>query len=226
MKPIEYKGKIFYYFYPLLLNNPLMNRNIKLTLLALLIPLLLDMMIACCPKHETEGGLYTNQKFYLNHLDNSGSTANIAITDSVIKKAYGIRLHLVRNRVAMSISPINYIAKSTYAGNPVHYYDGYFPVDSIVSFKIISKYDFDENHAAGSEITDYFKVYQDYSFTIAKNYFYNLNFHYLHAHELQFDVDILLMTTPTKNIKHQFKVQLKLSDGRLLEQETTTINLI
>ncbi len=205
-----------------------MIRNIKLTLFIFLIPFAIDVMIACKPRHATEGGLYRNKSFSLTNLDNSGNAAFITTSDTVPKQAYGIRLHLVRDKVVKISNNHFFFVQNAFADYPANYYNGYVPLDSIVSIQILTKNSFDNNHAANSEITDLFRVYQNYTFSELKHYFAKASVQYSHLSELQIDIDLLLMSVPSTlyNTGHQFKIRLKLSDGRILEQETTMIHLI
>ena len=221
-----FQGKFSLFLFSKLKTYPLMIKNIKVALLVLIFPLLVDMGIACTPNHKSDGGLYSNKSFSVSNLDNSGRNTFITTTDSVLKKAYGIRLHLVREIFVTNKSPQYIFIQSAYADSPPIYYHDYLPLDSIVSMQIFTINDFDDFHPAGSEITDYFKVYQNYSFTPIKEYLNKASKIYSHLSDLQVDIDMLLMTAPIINTKHQFKIQIKLSDGRILTQETTMINLI
>ena len=203
----------------------MMKKYIRLTFFMIIIPLVIDMMIACKPHHATEGGLYRNTGFTVNNLDNSGSSAFITSSDSVLRQAYGIRLHLVRDKVADIRNPLSQFVQSAYAEYPI-YYNGYFPLDSIVSIQIFTLSDFDTIHPANTEITDLFRVYQNYAYTIPKDYFSKISRQYSHLSDLQVNIDLLLMIAPSISKRQQFKIQMKLSNGKILEQETTMINLI
>ena len=203
------------------------TRKTKTLLCFLIIPLCIDMMVACfTPSRNVEGGYYKDKDFYVNNLDNSGRAAFITTSDSVLKQAYGFRLHLIRDKVAGISNPHSFFAQSAIADSPPSYVNGYFPEDTIVSVKIFTIYSFDQIHPANAEVSNCFKVYKNYSFTPVKDYFSNTRWIYSHANDLQLDLDFLLITIPTINTQHQFKIQIKLSDGRTLEQKTTLINLI
>jgi len=207
-----------------------MIKNIKVTLLILIIPLVVDMMIACHPSVSDisyTGGHYTNVGIFVNNLDNSGKEAVATISDSIPRQAYGFRLHLIREKLAVNNSPQYLFSQSVYADNlSSNYYNSdCYPIDSIVSFKIFTGYDFDSTHPANADVSDYFKVCDGNSFITVKDYFSFTSWVYP-AYELQTDIEILLMTTPTINTRHQFKIQVKLSDGRVLEQATPIVHLI
>ena len=86
--------------------------------------------------------------------------------------------------------------------------------------------DFDSNHLANSDISDYFKVYKKYSFTSIKDYLKNSNLVLFDESSLDMTFDLLLMTPPASSKQQKFKVQITLSDGRILEKETSEIKLI
>jgi len=40
------------------------------------------------------------------------------------------------------------------------------------------------------------------------------------------EIDLMLMTVPTINNRHQFKVRIELSNGHIFEEQTTEIELL
>jgi hypothetical protein len=167
---------------------------------------------------------------FLKNLDNSGE--NIVESESLQlnKNAYGIRLYLEREKVVVArAKPVNSIfiqsAYATSCGCPPEFI--YFPNDSIVSIKIFTANNFDNQHLENSDVTDYFRVAGLFStiesYVATLYYTYDYDFEYW-GRELK--LDLLLMTAPTANNKQQFEIQVALSDGRILKQKTIEIELL
>jgi hypothetical protein len=146
--------------------------------------------------------------------------------NQVVKTAYGIRSKIEHKKVVYqeaTHSGLFYAFKCD-CENP----DSIFTAkDSIVNIKIFTLNDFDDTFTADSDISKYFKVHQDELFqnidafvkSPAKRFEFG-------GWQLENIIDLLLINPPTKGKKHQFKVQYYLSDGRILEQITTPIDLI
>ena len=209
----------------------------KKLIIILLVPVveLFYSCISCedpCRDIVTKYGKFSHKELFLKNLDNSGE--QIIETDAlqINKNAYGIRLNLIIEKIngTVRLKAANSIFfQSAYALSydcPPEYI--YSAVDCIKSIKIFTLQDFDSQHSENSDITDYFKLsglyedVQDFSQTIG----YTLEFDIIEYLDTPFHIDILLMTAPTIENQHQFKVQIELSDGRILEQETTKIELL
>ena len=202
-----------------------------IVLFFLLVPVASFIFYSCCPCHiETQNGNYTHKTLFLKNLDNSGEKAVESESLQLNKNAYGIRLYLEREKIAVShAKQINSIfIQSAYATKcdcPPEFL--YFPSDSVVSIKIFTINKFDNQHLENSDITDYFRV--AHSFSTVENFVANL--HYIFADDFEYwgqelKLDLLLMTAPTANNKHQFEIQVTLSDGRILKQQTPEIELL
>jgi len=167
----------------------------------------------------------------LKNLDNSGEKAIETESLQINKNSYGIRLYLTREKSIIACikqKKIDFI-QSAYAQDvicPPEYI--FSPDDSIVSIKIVTINSFDNQHSENSDISDYFRVAHSYS-TI-ENYVANMLYTYPSDSEVFFEdklsIDLLLMTTSTTNNKQQFEVQVALSDGRVLKQQTLEIELL
>jgi len=167
-------------------------------------------------------------------LDNSGASAAETDSPQINKNAYGIRLFLTRERdiIARARQINSVLIQSVHAITiycPPKYI--YTARDSIISIKIFTINDFDNQHLAGADITSYFRTPRSFS-TVESlvadmgytswDYFGD-GWDYL-VRKLR--IDLLLMFAPTANNLHQFKVQVELSDGRILEQYTTEVELL
>jgi hypothetical protein len=199
----------------------------KKVIFLLLLPLMAEVVVSCCNCLEPVIQQYTNKTISVSNLDNSGQQPMLASSDTVIKKAYGIRLQLIREKMACLEKRQSLFISSAYAYTcrcpPAQEFR---PKDSVVSIKIYTLQAFDNTHLAGSDLTAYFKVYKAYSFSTIENFIKNSPVTLFDSEELEQTIDFLLMTAPAINVEHTFKVQFILSDGRTLEGETPTVKLI
>lgn len=196
----------------------------KKILFFLFLPLLTELVLSCCDCPETQTLHYTNKTMLLQHLDNSGSGPVVTTSGRVPKAAYGIRIDVVREKTAAHRKTLFLPAAYAYScGCPPPL--EILPRDSITAIRVFTLQDFDASHAAGSDVSGYFKSYTPYYFLSITDYLQKSRTVLLDESELSTRVDLLLMTPPALNTLHQFRVRLTLSDGRTLEQETTPIDL-
>ena len=175
---------------------------------------------------------YSHKTLILKNLDNSGEQAIESEALELNKNSYGIRLYLIRERNAIVRVRQSYslFFHSTYAFTPRTCLPAYIfsPTDSIISIKVFTLNNFDNQHPENSDITNYFKVAQSYS--DVKEHVANMRFTYEYDFETQFEkelkIDLMLMATTTTNNPHHFKIQVALSDGRIFEQQTSEIKLL
>ena len=197
----------------------------------LLVPIASVLFHACCPCDvETQHRNYSHKAIFLKNLDNSGEKIIESESLQLNKNAYGIRLYLTRekNVVACTKQMNSFFIQSAYATSckcPPEFL--YFPSDSIVSIKIFTVNNFDNQHSAGSDVTDYFRV--SGSFSVIESYVANMYYTYADDFEYwgqEINLGLLLMTAPTTNNKHQFEIQVTLSDRRILKEQTLEIELL
>jgi len=200
----------------------------------LLVPVVSVLFHACCHCDVvTQHRNYSHKAIFLKNLDNSGEKAIESESLQLNKNAYGIRLYLEREKIVLvRAKPINSIfIQSAYAIScecPPEFL--YFANDSIVSIKIFTVNNFDNQYLENSDVTDYFRVgvsstiesyISNMRYTYASDYVYGVEYW-----EQEIKLDLLLMTAPTANNKQQFEIQVALSDGRILKQQTPEIELL
>ena len=205
----------------------------KLIILFFLLVPIANLLFYSCDCDVEQFVNYSHKALFLKNLDNSGEYAIESESLHLNKNAYGIRLYLQIEEegiVAPTTQTNSIFVQSANATSlePCPYV--YQAVDSIVSIQVFTINDFDHLHTANSEITEYFKVAQTY--LSVENYVTNLTHTQtlrddgLLIHYGKIEIDLMLFTTPTINNTHQFKVQVKLSDGRVFEEQTTEIELL
>lgn len=196
-------------------------------MLVLLLPFIANLVVSCCNCLETAIHHYTNKTISVINLDNSGKEPLEAPSGNVIKTAYGIRVTLTREKIARIDKPEISLVEAAWAYDcrcPPP--DEFLPNDSIVAIRVISLTEFNSSHPANSDVSTYFKVYAPYAFSTPDEFVKATSNTLFFETDLQVTFNLLLMTPPDKNGLHQFKVQIVLSDGRTLEQNAPTIDLI
>ncbi len=196
-------------------------------LFIILLPLIAEVLMACCKCDATIVSYYTHTKISVLNLDNSGASASVTSASSVLKTAYGIRLKLFREQTACLNPQKTFFISTAQAFKCDCGVDSLLLRDSITAIKVFTMYDFDNNHLANADVSDYFKVYKPYSFSKIADYLKSSKEVQFYIEKfLEVDIDLLLMNPPALNTQHKFKVQVTFSDGRILVQETPAIDLI
>ncbi|MDH8700975.1 hypothetical protein M2138_000309 [Dysgonomonadaceae bacterium PH5-43] len=202
----------------------------------LLVPVVGALFHTCCPcDKETQHEYYSHKTMFLKNLDNSGEYVIESESSQLNKNAYGIRLCLEREVIVATYSKRQFnsmFIQSAYATScvcPPEFIN--HPIDSIVSIKIITVNDFDNQYLENSDVTDCFRIAG--SFSEVDDYVAGMQYDYTYDYADNFEyygrnieLDFLLMIPPKANNKQQFEVQLILSDGRILKQQTLEIELL
>jgi Domain of unknown function (DUF5034) len=180
---------------------------------------------SCCPCEKPMFFNYTNKIIRTENIDNAGLNPIVSTSDSIIKTAFGVRINIKREKIAALIAKKNY--NTAYSTSceclPL---TQFVPKDSIKAVKIFTQNYFDKSHLAGSDISEYFKIFEKFNFENLEGFPQKLNRTLSDESEFQSDNDLLLMTPPEKIGKFVFKIQFILSDNRLLEFNTKEIQLI
>ena len=188
---------------------------------------MLELLVACCYCDQTIHYSYSNCSMTVSNLDNTGSHPFVTPWNTVAKEAYGIRVEIFRNEHICKVKPNNSLVfQSAYAMScdcPPEFV--YLPIDSITDLKITSLNDFDAEHLANADVSEYFYVRNENNFIeIAKYLADNGSISYdIKYPSLEFD--LLLMFPPSMGTDHQFAVEVALSDGRIFNAQTEVLVL-
>ena len=207
-----------------------------IVLFLLLVPIV-PIFYSCCDCDSiTVSCKYSHKALSLKLLDNSGAAVIESEALQLNKNAFGIRLYLTRegceecgeNTVSQNIKQLStFFAQSAYAficcDCPPDF--AYLPLERIESIKIFTLNNFDSAHPEGSDITDYFRSAGG-SFQKVENLVSSLYYDWAMQLPSDLTIDLLLMVAPTTDNKQQFKIEVALSDGRILEQQTPEIELL
>lgn len=189
--------------------------------------LMLEVLAACCNCDDSIHFSYSNCSMTISNLDNSGAEPVVTQSNTISKDAFGIRVEIFRNEHICKVKPNNsFIFQSAYAMScdcPPEFL--YFPVDSIIDLKITSLKDFDSEHLADADVSEYFYVRDGNNFTaLAKYLDWNLSVAYDYTNP-SLEFDLLLMYPPTMGAEQQFAVAIELSDGRVFNAQTEVLQL-
>ncbi|GHT22338.1 hypothetical protein AGMMS4957_12430 [Bacteroidia bacterium] len=209
-----------------------MSKKIKVLIFILLVLPLVDVLYSCCGCGDVKIAHlnYLYKSFSLKNLDNGGESAVVSDLEQINKNVYGIRVFLQVEKIAPkksgSSTRLGFISPA-YATICFECPEEIFsPRDSVTSVKVFTLNDFDEEKSKNSDISEYFKVAHSFSSIDDYERYLNLEYDYMPV-DYTIRFDFLLMKAPQgTREKHKFKVQIALSDGRILEQETTEIELI
>ena len=196
-------------------------------IIVLLLPLIAEVVISCCDCPKPFIKHYTNKLIEIQNIDNSGSEAIITTANSVPKEAFGIRIRLHSEKTACVYPSRSFFiqtASATKCDCPPEYQ--ILASDSVTAIQVFTLNDFDTNHPANSDISDYFKVFQRSSFITIADYIKSYRTVLYDDNELDLKIDLLLMTPPATSKSYKFEIKITLSDGRILEGESTAIKFI
>lgn len=192
-----------------------------------MLPLMVELIVACCDCIEPTYFNYTNCSITINNLDNSGAEPIVTQSNTISKDAFGIRVVINRNenicKVETNKSLFIQSAYATSCDCPPEFQ--YLPLDSITSVKIITVNDFNSEHLENTEVSEYFFVYRGHEFYKIDEYVDNIETTLYDFENPTLEFDLLLMSPPTIGTEHQFQVTVELSDGRIFNAQTELLEL-
>ncbi len=203
-------------------------RKFKITLFICL-PFLLDVVISCCNCKKATILNYSNSSASVFNLDYTSGIAATNSSSPITSTLYGIRFEQNRTLLACNYSPIPAFTSSAYARtckcDPAIKYN---PLDTIIDFRIFTVNDFDSLHASNSEVTKFFKVFEGKNNPKSEIDYFIKTYSKLYSEFIgsNFIMDLCLVKPAKVPFKHQFKIQVKYSDGRNLELKTDLVDLI
>ncbi len=195
--------------------------------LILLAWLTIEGLISCCRNcQEPKRSSYTYKGCSALHLDNSGKEPIEDTSGSVSAKAYGIRLLLTKALIAHQQRPVSFLMTPAYAfscGCPPE--EEITARDSITQIRIFSLQDFDAQHGAGSDISEYFRILEDSYFLSIAEYLPKASTTLFSSLDLEQQVDFLLIQLPAESKLYRFRIDISLTNGQVLSYTTSDILL-
>ncbi|WP_443936741.1 DUF5034 domain-containing protein [Pedobacter sp. MW01-1-1] len=185
--------------------------------------LITQLLAACvdcdCPPARTI--YFTNKGLSLSHLDLS-TQAIATSAGKVLSKNYGIRVEMKTDMLTLHKPRMSWsLMSAAYACSCQE--DNFISKENIISLKIVSNNDFDATHPKNTDLSLYFKARKGVTFIPILDYIKSSDDYY--GRRYAFSEGIFLQVPPTNSTKHAFKVIITLSDNRVIEAETTEIEL-
>lgn len=198
---------------------------IKKIFFVLGLALMAQLIVACvncnCPPTRTI--YFTNKGLLLKNLDLSLPQPMLTNSGTVSSANYGIQVLLQTVLLTKGKQHTNWgLMQSAYACSCDN--DNFISKEAILSLKIVSNNDFDTSHPKNTDLSLYFKARKGATLIPIADYIKtsnDINYDIMYA----FNEGVFLQVTPNVNKKHKFKLTITLSDGRILEAETTEIEL-
>ncbi|MGM9474781.1 DUF5034 domain-containing protein [Pedobacter sp. GSP4] len=198
---------------------------IKKVLYILGLALISQLIVACvnCNCPPTRNIYFTNKALSLKNMDKSLPDSMVTNSRIISNANYGIQVRLQTTLLTMRKQQLNWgLMQTAYACSCND--DNFIAKERVVSLKIVSNNDFDASHPKNTDLTLYFKARKGVTMISIADYIKTAN-------ELGYDTmypfyeGVFLQAAPSINKKHQFKLTITLSDGRILEAETTEVEL-
>lgn len=198
---------------------------IKKILFVFGLALMSQLIVACincnCPPVRTI--YFTSKGLSLKNMDLSLPQPMVTNSGTISSANYGIQVQLQTTLLTMGTQHRTWgLMQSAYACSCNE--DEFIGKEHILSLKIVSSNDFDTNHPKNTDLSLYFKAIKGATIIPIADYIKSsneLNYNIMYA----FSEGIFLQAAPNMNKKHKFKLILTLSDGRIIEAETSEVEL-
>lgn len=198
---------------------------IKKILLVFGLALISQLIGSCINCHCTSPQTiyFTNKGTSLKNLDSSLPQPKVTSAGTISSTNYGIQIQLITQQITSRKQQISWgLIQSAYACSCVE--DDYIAKEGFSSIKIFSDNDFDDTHPKGTDLSLYFKAKSDDTMISLADYLKSFkDFKYIPP--IIFYEGVFLQVPPKSGKRHKFKVSITLSDGRILESETTEVEL-
>ncbi|RZK50897.1 MAG: DUF5034 domain-containing protein [Pedobacter sp.] len=198
---------------------------IKKIIFVFAIALSLQLISGCvdCNCGPVKDIYFTKKGLSLKNLD--GSLPEPKVTkDSVIGSAkYGIQMQFATEQLALNYHKVNWGLMSTAMACSCEE-DNVIGKEDILAVAIFSNNDFDASHPKNTDLSLYFKAKLNDAHIPIDDYLKTLK-DLKHSAIIAFYQWIFLQQAPTASKNHKFRVKINLSDGRVLEAETTEVQL-
>ncbi len=193
--------------------------------LIIIIGFILRLIVSCCDCPDTKEYRYTFNSIEVFHVNNSGQTPVIVDNGIIPKEAYGLRLECLVAKLAFNESIKFFEISSAYAFDcdcPPEI--AYFAKDTISNIRITTLNNFDDSHPAGSDISDFFKVFKNDSFITIQEFIGFPERAYYENPDNEI-INFYLLKSPSIIGEFRFKIEILLSDGTNLTSVTSAITL-
>ncbi|RZK33302.1 MAG: DUF5034 domain-containing protein [Pedobacter sp.] len=198
---------------------------IKKIFFVLALALISQLIVSCvdCNCLPIKTVYYTNKALLLKNMDFSLAEPRISNAGIISGANFGIQIQLQTEMIISYKMQVKWgFMQPAYACSCPE--DNFIAKDNIASLTIFSNNDFDVAHPKNTDLSLYFKAKRNNVMVPITDYIATIN-DQKYGYPNNFYEGIFLQTMPTSNKKHKFKVVITLTDGRILEAETTEIEL-
>ncbi|KQB99520.1 DUF5034 domain-containing protein [Pedobacter sp. Hv1] len=138
---------------------------------------------------------------------------------------YAIQIEIKKRQLVLRKRQINWGLIQTAQACDCAY--NFMDKEDVLSLEIFSTNDFDASHPKNTDLSLYFKVKKDQTLMSIADYIksYNNLPSSSSPGAFSFSNGFRLQVAPSTNKKHKFMIRITLSDGRILETETTEVEL-
>jgi hypothetical protein len=166
---------------------------------------------------------FTNKGILLKNMDAALPHPMVTNAGIISSSNYGIQVQLITEQLTLIKRRITWgLMQSAYACSCPD--DDFITKEDISSLKIFSINDFDASHPKNTDVSLYFKAKRYNTMVTIDEYIKSLK-DPSYFSTIPFYEGIFLQIAPNTGAKHKFKVTITLSDGRILETETTEVEL-
>ena len=185
--------------------------------------LMAQLIVACvncnCPPIKTI--YFTNKGMSLKNMDVSLPQPMVTNSGIISSVNYGILVQLIAEPLTLNKRGITWgLMQSAYACSCPE--DNFLAKEDILSLKIFSNNDFDASHPKNTDLSSYFKAKKGVTLISITDYIKSSK-DLSYSTRYAFNEGVFLQVKPDISKKHRFKLIITLSDGRVLEAETTEI---
>jgi hypothetical protein len=209
----------------------------KKIIILLALPFVMEIVIACCGCSPDRSGMYSHISITLNHLENKEERPRVTRQEQIAKNAYGIYVEFYRQLFSYTPSAPSGLITNAQALHceSCNTNVRIFPKDSIEAIQIFTVNPFREDLQEGAEITHLFRVLDQHTVKTIEGFIQSDDTYadtgrskwvVTDMDDLRYGIFLLLMEAPTHSSPHQFRIEITLSDGRVIEEETSSIELI
>lgn len=210
--------------YHLLIN--MLPMRIKKATLIIVIVFLIRVLFSCCDCQTPTEYQYSYDYFSVYNLDNSGASPTISETNKIPKEAYGIRLDFSFLKVSSVKRDKNSMFPEASASDcECPPYFQYIAKDTISSIDIITINKLDEQHPANSSVADLFKILLDLNYITLTEFINQPETIFNYKLPDKKSLDLFLMQIPESYGEQIFKIEILMSDSRLLTMTTNPVIL-
>lgn len=181
--------------------------------------------ISCCDCPVTTTFMYSFGHISVYNLDNSGKELVISQSNSIPKRAYGIRIDLSLLKLSSNTFRLNAFTDARAFDCFCPPETQYTPKDTITSISVTTDIAFNNQYPAESDVSDLFRVLGSGRYITIGEHLKSPEAIYENTTPDDEKIELFLLQPPDNAGEYLFKVEVFLSDGRILSMTADPVNL-